>query len=108
MSGLKVGEVARQAGVNLQTVHYYERCGLLPRPSRTDSNYRIYSGDAVRRVRFVKRAQQLGFTLNEIKDRSLGVRSVSAVVVDGTLADCCAGAGPSEAALRVGGVGRPR
>lgn len=68
MEGLKVGEVARQAGVNFQTIRYYERQGLLPKPARTASNYRLYPGDAVRRVRFVKRAQELGFTLKEIKE----------------------------------------
>jgi Hg(II)-responsive transcriptional regulator len=68
MTGLKVGEVAKRAGVNLQTIHYYERRGLLPRPPRTESNYRAYPTEAVLRVRFVKRAQELGFTLKEIKD----------------------------------------
>ncbi len=68
MTGLKVGEVAKQAGVNLQTIHYYERRGLLPRPPRTGSNYRAYPAEAVLRVRFVKRAQELGFTLKEIKE----------------------------------------
>lgn len=68
MTGLKVGEVARQAGVNLQTIHYYERRGLLPKPPRTGSNYRAYPEDAVLRVRFVKRAQEIGFTLKEIKE----------------------------------------
>ena len=68
MSGLKVGEVAKQTGVNPQTMHYYERRGLLSKPPWTDSNYRVYSEDAVRRVRFVKRAQGLGFTLKEIKE----------------------------------------
>jgi len=68
VAGLKVGEVAKQAGVNLQTVHYYERRGLLPRPPRTDSNYRAYPPDAVRRVRFIKRAQELGFSLKEIQE----------------------------------------
>jgi MerR family mercuric resistance operon transcriptional regulator len=68
MTGLKVGEVAKQASVNLQTVRYYERRGLLPRPPRTESNYRAYPEDAVVRVRFVKRAQDLGFTLGEIKE----------------------------------------
>ncbi len=68
MTGLKVGEVAKQAGVNLQTVHYYERRGLLPSPPRTGSNYRAYPDDAVLRVRFIKRAQELGFTLREIKE----------------------------------------
>jgi len=68
MTGLKVGEVAKQTGVNLQTVHYYERRGLLPRPPRTVSNYRVYPVEAVLRVRFIKRAQELGFTLKEIKE----------------------------------------
>lgn len=68
MTSLKVGEVAKQAGVNLQTIHYYERCGLLPKPPRTASNYRAYPTDAVHLVRFVKRAQEMGFTLKEIKE----------------------------------------
>ena len=68
MESLKVGEVARRAAVNLQTIHYYEREGLLPRPPRTDANYRMYTTDAVRRVRFVKRAQELGFALRDIKE----------------------------------------
>jgi Hg(II)-responsive transcriptional regulator len=68
MQGLKVGEVAKRAEVNLQTIHFYERKGLLSKPLRTASNYRMYSQDAVRRVRFVKRAQDLGFSLREIKE----------------------------------------
>lgn len=66
VDGLKVGEVAKRAEVNLQTIRYYERRGLLSKPIRTTSNYRIYSDDAVRRVVFIKRAQELGFTLKEI------------------------------------------
>ena len=68
MNGLRVGNVAKQAGVNLQTIHYYERCGLLPKPPRTSSNYRVFPKDAVQRVRFIKRAQELGFTLVEISE----------------------------------------
>ena len=68
MQALKVGEVAKRAAVNLQTIHFYEREGLLPKPPRTASNYRMYSEDAVRRVRFVKRAQELGFALKDIKE----------------------------------------
>ena len=68
MEGLKVGEVARRAAVNLQTIHFYEREGLLPRPPRTASNYRMYSEVAVRHVRFIKRAQELGFALRDIKE----------------------------------------
>lgn len=68
METLKIGEVAQRAAVNLQTIHYYEREGLLPRPPRTASNYRVYTEDAVRRVRFIKRAQELGFALKDIKE----------------------------------------
>jgi MerR family transcriptional regulator, mercuric resistance operon regulatory protein len=60
--------VAAQAQVNTQTLRYYERRGLLPEPERTASGYRAYSVDAVRLVRFVKRAQQLGFTLDDIQE----------------------------------------
>jgi len=60
--------VEARAGVNLQTVHYYERRGLLPEPPRTGSNHRTYPADAVLRVRFIKRAQELGFTLKEIEE----------------------------------------
>jgi MerR family transcriptional regulator, copper efflux regulator len=65
---LKIGELARQAGVNLQTVIYYERRGLIPKPRRTASNYRVFTADAIQRVRFIKRAQELGFTLHEIEE----------------------------------------
>lgn len=68
MTGLKVGEVAKRADVNAQTIHYYERRGLLPKPPRTRSNYRIFSEDTVLRVRFIKRAQALGFSLKEIRE----------------------------------------
>jgi DNA-binding transcriptional MerR regulator len=58
--------VAAEAGVNPQTLRYYERRGLLPEPSRLDSGYRSYKSDAVGVVRFVKRAQHLGFSLDEV------------------------------------------
>ena len=54
--------------MNAQTLRYYERRGLLPEPDRSPSGYRDYGADAVRLVRFVKRAQQLGFTLDDIED----------------------------------------
>ena len=66
MMYLTTGQLAKQAGVNLQTVHYYERRGLLPEPTRRDSGYRQYGKDDVARIEFIKRAQELGFTLNEI------------------------------------------
>ena len=68
MQGLKIGEVAERGGVNLQTVRYYEREKLLPPPPRLASGYRLFSEQTVRRVRFIKRAQELGFTLAEIRE----------------------------------------
>ncbi len=65
---IKIGKLAEQSRVNLQTIRYYEREGLLPKPSRLPSGYRVFSRDAVRRVRFIKRAQELGFSLKEIKE----------------------------------------
>jgi MerR family transcriptional regulator, mercuric resistance operon regulatory protein len=65
---VRTSEVAAQAQVNAQTLRYYERRGLLPEPERTRSGYRAYTADAVRVVRFVKRAQQLGFALDDIED----------------------------------------
>lgn len=66
--GLRVGEVASRAGVNLQTIRYYEREGLLPSPPRSASGYRTFPDNAVQRVRFIKRAQELGFSLTEIRE----------------------------------------
>ena len=61
-----IGKVARQAGVNIQTVRYYERRGLLLPNGRRDSGYRLYGDDAVKKIRFIKNAQALGFSLDEI------------------------------------------
>jgi DNA-binding transcriptional MerR regulator len=63
---MRTAQVAVQAGVNIQTLRYYERRGLLPEPERSDSGYRSWDPETVRIVRFVKRAQRLGFTLTEI------------------------------------------
>lgn len=63
---LKIGRVAQEAGINLETVRFYERQGLLPKPPRNASGYRLYPADAVRRLKFIKRAQELGFSLREI------------------------------------------
>ena len=62
-----ITETAREAGVNAQTLRYYERRGLLPKPPRRESGYRDYAPDDVRVVRFIKRAQELGFSLDEIE-----------------------------------------
>jgi len=65
---LHVGSVAKKTGVGVQTLHYYERINLLPKPVRSEANYRLYSADVVRRIRFIKKAQAVGFTLAEIKE----------------------------------------
>jgi len=67
-STLKIGELARAADVGVETIRYYERRGLLAQPPRRTSGYRQYAPRAVRRVRFIRRAQALGFTLKEIED----------------------------------------
>ena len=63
---LSIGEVAAAANVNVETIRFYERRGLVPEPPRRASGYRAYPLDAVTRVRFIQRAQVLGFTLAEI------------------------------------------
>jgi MerR family copper efflux transcriptional regulator len=68
MNGLTIGEVAERATVHIETPHYYERRGLVEKPPRSPSNDRLYPEDAVRRVRFIRRAQELGFSLNDIKE----------------------------------------
>jgi len=68
MNGLTIGKLAKQVGVGIETVRFYERQGLIEPPPRTDSNYRIYPEDEVARLKFIKRAKALGFTLNEIKE----------------------------------------
>ena len=70
MEQLTVGELAERAHVNRETVRYYERRRFLPRPSRLVSGYRVFGDDAVRRLRFIRHAQELGFSLNEIKSCS--------------------------------------
>lgn len=77
----RTGELAKVCKLNKETLRYYERIGLLPAPQRTDSGYRIYSEQAVDRLNFIKRMQELGFTLKEI-DKLLGV-------VDQDEAKCC-------------------
>lgn len=68
MDRLTIGELAKRGGVNLETIRYYERKGLLPAPPRNSSGYRAFPETAVRRIRFIKRAQELGFSLKEINE----------------------------------------
>lgn len=65
---LRSGEVAAAADVNVETLRYYERRGLLKKPTRRPSGYRVYTMDTVRVIRFIKRAQELGFTLQECEE----------------------------------------
>lgn len=67
-NSLTIGRLAKQAGVNLETVRYYERRGLLRTPPRSAAGYRLFPKDAPRRLKFIRRAQELGFSLAEIRD----------------------------------------
>src|SRR5215469_8759579 len=80
---LTIGTVAKRAGVPIDTIRYYEREGLLPEPLRRASGYRSYNDTAIDRLRFIRRAKDLGFTLDEIRDllalsadRHRGVKAV--------------------------------
>jgi MerR family copper efflux transcriptional regulator len=76
---LTIGQLADRAGVNIQTVRYYERRGLLLQPARTRAGYRQYPPEAADRLRFIKRAQELGFSLQEIGELlALSVKHASA------------------------------
>lgn len=68
MQKLTIGRLARAAGVGVETIRYYERLGLLSQPRRPVSGYRIYNDDHLLRLQFIKRAQGLGFTLEEINE----------------------------------------
>lgn len=68
MKGLTIGQVAKRVEVNIETIRYYERQGLTPLPPRSESGYRQYPEETVNRVRFIKRAQELGFSLKEIAE----------------------------------------
>ena len=67
MREMTIGALARQAGVNIETVRYYQRVGLLELPERPPGGIRRYGDEALSRVRFIKRAQELGFSLAEIR-----------------------------------------
>lgn len=65
---MKIGSVAKEAGVGVDTLRYYERRGLIPEPERRDSGYREYPPSTAQLIRFIKRAQDLGFSLDEIEE----------------------------------------
>ena len=81
MSAMTIGRLAKQAGVNIDTIRYYERNGLIPQPTRRLSGYREYGPTDVARLRFILRAKDLGFTLAEIAEllSSSADRDVSGV-----------------------------
>lgn len=87
-SEIGIGDLARQTGCSIETIRYYERIGVIPRADRSAGRYRRYRRDDVTRVRFVRRARELGFSLNEVralvrlaarpKDTCVEVRAVAA------------------------------
>ncbi len=68
MNNLTIGKVARSSGVSIYTVRYYERQGLIPAPPRKESGYRLYTDETIKRIRFIKNAQELGFSLKKISE----------------------------------------
>ncbi|MBI1194844.1 MAG: MerR family DNA-binding protein [Gammaproteobacteria bacterium] len=68
MNSITIGKVARQAGVGVETIRFYERRGLIDEPHRGQSGYRHYSPEIIPRIHFIRRAKELGFTLEEIKE----------------------------------------
>ena len=66
MKNLTIGQLAKETGINIETIRYYERRGLIPEPPRRESGYREFTPQYVERIRFIKRAQTLGFTLREV------------------------------------------
>lgn len=65
---LTIGRLARAAGINVETIRYYQRIGLIEEPPRPSQGYRRYPAETVARIRFIKRAQELGFTLQEVQE----------------------------------------
>jgi MerR family mercuric resistance operon transcriptional regulator len=65
--GIAIGDVSRRTGVNIETIRYYEKIKMLPLPPRTKSGRRVYGQGEVRRLSFIRRARELGFTLDEVR-----------------------------------------
>ena len=79
---MRIGQLARQAGVGVETVRFYEREGLLDKPRRRASGYRVYTPEFIDRIRLIKEAQQLGFSLREIRELLSLQASGSATAAD--------------------------
>lgn len=67
MTALRIGELAKKTNIKAETLRYYERLGLIPEPDRTESGYRQYPPEVINHLSFIKRMQELDFTLKEIK-----------------------------------------
>jgi MerR family transcriptional regulator, mercuric resistance operon regulatory protein len=65
---ITIGKLAKQAEVSIETIRYYQKIGLLEEPAKPSTGYRLYTDDAINRIRFIKRGQQAGFTLKEIAE----------------------------------------
>ena len=65
--GLSIGKLSGQSGVNIETIRYYEKIGVMPAPSRTAGGYRVYGPDHVKRLSFIRRGRELGFRLEELR-----------------------------------------
>src|SRR5438105_11079889 len=65
---LQIGQVAQKTGLSVDAIRFYEKAGLLPRPARTEGGYRLYHQREIADLEFIQRAQQLGFSLNEIRE----------------------------------------
>lgn len=65
--GLSIGEMSKQSGVNIETIRYYEKIGVMPAPRRSANGYRLYGADHLKRLSFVRRSRELGFSLDEIR-----------------------------------------
>jgi len=64
---LSSGALAREAGVNIETIRYYEKIGLMPEPVRADNGYRVYGETSLKRLSFIRRCRELGFSLDEVR-----------------------------------------
>lgn len=67
-AAFRIGILARESGVNIETVRYYERIGVMPKAARSSSGYRLYTAEHLKRLTFVRRGRELGFTLDELRD----------------------------------------
>ena len=68
MDVLSIGKLSKQSGVNIETIRYYEKIGVMPAPGRSAGGFRIYGPDHIKRLGFVRRSRQLGFSLDEIRN----------------------------------------